>query len=247
VFKRFSIAAVAALIFAAVMTSGLTSSAFAQAPGNNGTIKVHEQGTPNLTESNDPKVCSFNIEGFSFDAGQTGYLIFTVQGGDQPTGQAVGPYAFGPVSADGTFASQYFNLIDGHYKVTLYGKDSKGQVDYNNQLKAKSKVFKVSCDHNVVTPVQTEQLCPLTTSTTPTPPTAQSTTPVVVASKTTVKPAATIGAQSTRTSKVTLPAELPQTGATPLPAFVMLLAGLAAYGVTFVAREFPMKRFDRRA
>lgn len=228
------------------MTSGLAPRAFAQAPGNNGTIKVHELGTPNMTESNDPKVCNFNIEGFGFDAGQTGYLVFAVQGGDTPTGQAAGPYTFGPVNADGTFASQYFKLADGHYKVTLYGKDTAGQVDYNDQLKAKSKVFKVSCDHSVVTPLQTEQPCPPTPPT-PTPSTPQSTTPVVVASETTVRPAAATGTQptTTPTAKPTLPAELPQTGATPLPAFVMLLAGLVAYGITYVAREYPWKRFVR--
>ena len=44
----------------------------AQATGNNGTIKIHEEGTPVGTEDNDPKVCSFNIESYNLDAGQDG-------------------------------------------------------------------------------------------------------------------------------------------------------------------------------
>ena len=45
--------------------------------GNNGTLKVHEIGTPTAFEDNDPKVCSFNFEGFGFDASQGGYIVLT--------------------------------------------------------------------------------------------------------------------------------------------------------------------------
>ncbi|MEO7617218.1 MAG: hypothetical protein ABIS59_00075 [Candidatus Saccharibacteria bacterium] len=112
--------------------------------GNNGTIKIHEQGTPSGTESNDPKVCTFNIEGFGFDPGQAGYVTFDVQGGDAPTGVDAGPYTVGPANASGYFDTQYFNLSAGHYKATLYGKDSAGAIDLKD-VKAKSKVFKVTC------------------------------------------------------------------------------------------------------
>jgi hypothetical protein len=111
--------------------------------GNNGTLKIHEKGTPNGTENNDPKVCSFNVEGFGLDANQTGYLQFTVQGGDKPTGKDAGPYSFGPTNANGFYASQYFLLKDGHYKATLYGKMLPG--GQLTDVKAKSKVFKVRC------------------------------------------------------------------------------------------------------
>lgn len=106
---------------------------------NNGTLKIHEQGTPSGTENNDPKVCVFNVEAFNLDAGQSGYLQFSVQGGDGPTGTAAGPFNFGPADANGYFATQYFNLQPGHYKATLYGK-----ADQTDE-KAKSKVFKVDC------------------------------------------------------------------------------------------------------
>ena len=101
-------------------------------PGNNGTIKIHEQGTPSGTESNDPKVCVFNVEGYGFDVGQSGYLMFTVQGGDAPTGTNSGPHNFGPTTASeehrSFYATEYFTLDPGHYKATLYGKDTGGNI-----------------------------------------------------------------------------------------------------------------------
>lgn len=118
--------------------------------GNKGTLKIHEQGTPSGTESNDPKVCTFNLEGYQFAPGQTGYVMFDVQGGDGPTGTSAGPYNVGPANGDGYFETQYFNLSPGHYKATLYGKQlPSGQLD---DEKAKSKVFKVACD----TPVKAQ-------------------------------------------------------------------------------------------
>jgi len=108
--------------------------------GNNGTLKIHELGTPAGTPNNDPKVCTFNVEAFGLDAGQSGYLVFTVQGGDSPTGVDAGPFSVGPASATGYFATDYYGLAAGHYKATLYGKADLTDV------KAKSKVFKVTCE-----------------------------------------------------------------------------------------------------
>jgi hypothetical protein len=102
--------------------------------GNNGTLKFHELGTPDGTPNNDPKVCAFNVEAFGLDAGQTGYLMFDVQGGDAPQGVSAGPFSFGPADANGYVASEYFSPPAGHYKATLYGKADLTDV------KAKSKV-----------------------------------------------------------------------------------------------------------
>jgi hypothetical protein len=85
-------------------------------------------------------VCTFNVEAFNLDAGQTGYLMFDVQGGDAPQGVNAGPFAFGPADANGYVASEYFSPPAGHYKATLYGKADLTDV------KAKSKVFKVTCE-----------------------------------------------------------------------------------------------------
>jgi hypothetical protein len=131
--RRFGAAsAAAALIW--LIASG------AALAGNNGTLKIHELGTPDGTPNNDPKVCTFNVEAFDLDVGQAGYLVFEVQGGDAPQGVATGPITFGPADANGFYASQYFSLAAGHYKATLYGKADLTDV------KAKSKVFKVTCE-----------------------------------------------------------------------------------------------------
>jgi hypothetical protein len=127
---------VAALAAAALICVVATGAALA---GNNGTLKIHELGTPSGTPNNDPKVCTFNVEAFGLDAGQTGYLMFDVQGGDAPQGVNAGPFAFGPADANGYYASEYFSPPAGHYKATLYGKADLTDV------KAKSKVFKVTC------------------------------------------------------------------------------------------------------
>lgn len=126
-----------------------------QGLANNGTLKIHEIGTPAKMMNNDPKVCAFDIEGFKFDAGQTGYLKFSVQGNDAPHGVASETvYAFGPADKDGyAISATKFNskdgvkIANGHYKVTLY---SNAEM---TDEKAKSKVFKVTCDTPTGSPI----------------------------------------------------------------------------------------------
>jgi hypothetical protein len=149
----FVLAAVLAVSALAVALAG-PALAVGGPPGNNGTIKIHEKGTPERTESNDPKVCVFNVEGYGFDVGQRGYLMFEVQGGDSPRGTNSGPHDFGPTEASAEHRSYYqtgyFNdedgprVANGHYKATLYGKF--GDTVNFKDVKAKSKVFKVSCE-----------------------------------------------------------------------------------------------------
>jgi hypothetical protein len=114
--------------------------ATAASAGNNGTLKIHELGTPSGTPNNDPKVCFFDVEAFGLDAGQIGVLMFSVQGGDAPQGVGAGPFAFGPADADGYFVgpSDAYSLPAGHYEATLY--------DASGTIKAKSKVFKITCE-----------------------------------------------------------------------------------------------------
>ena len=117
-------------------------------PANNGTLKVHELGTPAGTESNAPKVCAFNFEGFGFDPGQTGYI--TIDGQGQTTTNYGPLNIFGPADANGDYATSYFNtaggtaIADGHYTATLYGKNIGGEVNLNAN-KAKSKEIIVDC------------------------------------------------------------------------------------------------------
>lgn len=114
------------------------------AQGNNGTLKVHEKGTPANSESNDPKVCVFNFEGFGLDANQTGDITIETQSGTPITPVKINL----TTDASGDGETDYINdttstvnLPDGHYKATL---DNKFGTDPGD--KAKSKVFKVVCD-----------------------------------------------------------------------------------------------------
>ena len=132
---------VAALVFAPLI--GATSPN-TKVPGNNGTLKVHEQGTPANTESNDPKVCVFNFEGYGFDKGQSGVIAISVQGGGKDR-QVVKTVSMPAANTSGYTETAYVTVANGHYKTTLYGKDVHGNADYNNDLKAKSKVIKVEC------------------------------------------------------------------------------------------------------
>jgi len=157
------------MVIAALLPAGVLA-----AGGNDGTLKIHEEGTPSGTESNDPKVCRFNVEGFGFDEGQTGYLMFDVQGGDAPTGVGAGPYSWGPADSDGFYATQYFDLQPGHYKATLYGK--QGPNGALEDVKAKSKVFKVQCAAATPTPTPAGTPTP-TPAGTPTPTPAGTPTP----------------------------------------------------------------------
>ncbi len=170
-----TIVSIAALLVSLVAITRPVSAA----PGNNGTLKIHEQGTPSGTESNDPKVCIFNFEGFGFDASQAGYIMIDGQG---QTSGSFGPYPFGPTNVGGYADTQYFNdsdgptIPDGHYKATLYGKDlPSGGINLQDE-KAKSKVFKLICggDNPEPTPTPTDKPEPTPTPTdnpeqTPTP------------------------------------------------------------------------------
>lgn len=188
--------AVASLLALALAGPSAPGVAAADPPGNNGTIKIHEQGTPSGTESNDPKVCVFNVEGYGFDVGQHGYLMFSVQGGDAPIGTNAGPYDFGPIQASARhrsyYETEYFQLRPGHYRATLYGKE--GDSINLKDVKAKSKVFKVQCEDP-----QAPSLSPSTPPSTPptVAPTSDRATP-------TPTPAGTVGG-STATPVATLP------------------------------------------
>ena len=148
--ERFAAIATIGTAFALIFSALVVMATPAQAVGNSGTIKIHAEGSPPGTESNEPHVCAFNIEAFGFAEGFDGYIQFGVQGGDGPPGVATGPFVVGPADAAGYFATNYFNdsngpvIQNGHYMATLYGKFNDGRINYDD-VKAKSKVFKVNC------------------------------------------------------------------------------------------------------
>lgn len=115
---------------------------------NNGTLKVHDLSTPSGTESNNPKVCAFDFEGFGFDPAQDGYIVVAPKNG----GAGLLTLPFGPASQAGYYQSANINdgsglsLVNGDYAATLYGKDTGNPAQPNlADVKAKSKNFKVDC------------------------------------------------------------------------------------------------------
>lgn len=206
-------------------TTFLVASAYVALPvnvsaaANNGTLKVHEYGTPAATESNDPKVCHFNFEGFGLDKGQSGVIVITTQGGGNDNAE-VKQISMPAANANGYTETNYLTLPNGHYKTTLYGKSSNGSADYNNDLKAKSKVFKIECE---LAPsggnVQGDKI------TTTTPSTADNSGVLL--------PEA---ASTTREAK--LPERIPATGFDPLQViFNTLAAGVGTYTSLFTRRH----------
>ncbi|HEX4744094.1 MAG TPA: hypothetical protein VFW12_05420, partial [Candidatus Limnocylindria bacterium] len=58
----------------ALLFSAGAMPAYADPGGANGTVKIHDwpEHKNGSEMANDPKVCQFEIHGFTFDAGQTG-------------------------------------------------------------------------------------------------------------------------------------------------------------------------------
>jgi hypothetical protein len=123
------------------------------APGNNGTIKVHDNnpGEPDPEVKNQPHVCQFDLHFFFGDAGQTG--DWWIQ--EWPPTSDAGPTS-DPAGAElsGVYedlegdredrepdtVGTYFTLPDGHYKLFW-----EGAVNPGGQQNIKHKVFWVDC------------------------------------------------------------------------------------------------------
>ncbi len=129
---------VAALLAYAIV-GPTTAGAHQDAPGNNGTVKIHEGGTE--TEPivrNEPHVCTFHLHFFFADAAQTGDWWIESW---PPTGDGTvvlsGTYT---TDANGEYrtpaAPGTYSLPDGHYKLFWQGR---------NEQNVKHKVFWVEC------------------------------------------------------------------------------------------------------
>src|SRR5437667_42147 len=124
-----------ALLFLAV------SPAYADPPGNNGDVKIHEgAGESNPMEANDPHVCTFHIHGFNFDGSASG--TWRIEGWP-PTGGGTYNGTWGPADASGNWREPKagaMTLPAGHYKLFVWQKlpnDPPGGP--------KQKVFWVDC------------------------------------------------------------------------------------------------------
>ena len=114
------------------------ASADPNAPGNNGTIKIHESpGEREPAMANDPHVCLFHIHGFKFDNNSTGEAWIESW---PPTGDRTQVW-HGSWSAGNTgeWRTSDIQLADGHYKA--FAK----QMNEATPGGDKQKVFWVEC------------------------------------------------------------------------------------------------------
>ncbi|HYN68611.1 MAG TPA: hypothetical protein VEX41_00180 [Candidatus Eisenbacteria bacterium] len=135
-------------------------SSVAAAPGNNGTIKVHDTREPDPEIKNEPHVdCPFHLHFFFADAGQTGdWRILEWAPGDKGTQVWSGSYT---TNSNGEYVTGDISLDEGHYKLFWEG-------DPNARIKHKAFWVDSEC-----TPV----LAPAPTPT-PTPVPGATPTPV---------------------------------------------------------------------
>jgi LPXTG-motif cell wall-anchored protein len=122
-----------------LMLSASPAYADPNAPGNNGTIKIHEIPEREPAMANDPHVCRFHVHGFNFDDDSEGtwWIVAWPPTGD---GSSVvrGPTSWS-AGASGEWISAQVNLGNGHYKA--YAKQRDEPTPGGN----KQKVFWVEC------------------------------------------------------------------------------------------------------
>ncbi|WP_327367632.1 LPXTG cell wall anchor domain-containing protein [Streptomyces sp. NBC_01217] len=124
-----------AAVAAALM---LAPTAYATAPGDNGTVKIHDAATGEELRKNEPHVCTFYLDAFGFDADQD--VDWHIEAW-APTADVKGETVkSGSLTLDGEGhrRSQDQSLPDGHYKLFWNFDGEHGR--------AKHKVFWVDCD-----------------------------------------------------------------------------------------------------
>jgi LPXTG-motif cell wall-anchored protein len=135
------------LFLGAVLVAGTvlggTSAAFAaspaSAPGDNGTVKIHDPSTSEQDNRNEPKVCDFQIVADNFDAVQeVSWEILTKaeNGGGWKDVVLEGTLV---LDGEGSGSTEILELDDGHYKLDWTFEGQRGND-------AKHKVFKVDCE-----------------------------------------------------------------------------------------------------
>ncbi|WP_028799600.1 LPXTG cell wall anchor domain-containing protein [Streptomyces sp. 142MFCol3.1] len=131
------------LIRAGALTAGVSTAlllapvAHATAPGDNGTVKIHDAKTGEELRRNEPHVCTFYLDAFGFDAAQTiDWHIEAWAPTATTKGETVKSGAI-TLSGDGHGRTADLSLPDGHYKLFWNFDGEKGA--------AKHKVFWTDC------------------------------------------------------------------------------------------------------
>jgi LPXTG-motif cell wall-anchored protein len=135
------------LIRAGALTAGLSAALvlapaahaapLAAAPGDNGTVKIHDASTGAELRQNEPHVCTFYLDGFGFDGAQkVDWHIEAWAPTAHGKGATVKSGAL-TLSADGHGRTADMSLPDGHYKLFWNFDGEHGA--------AKQKVFWTDC------------------------------------------------------------------------------------------------------
>ena len=134
--KAKGMAAIFAGLLLMFRAGAITVSADEGKNGNNGDVKIHEVGTAQADNRNEPHVCAFYVDAFKFDAGST--VTFHIDKW-APTGS--GQVAAGAIHTDskGNGRSADQTLPSGHYK--LFAKQTAPATPGGD----KQKVFWVEC------------------------------------------------------------------------------------------------------
>jgi LPXTG-motif cell wall-anchored protein len=134
---------------AGVLTAGVLSAALflapaahatplTTAPGDNGTVKIHDATTGEELRKNEPHVCAFYLDAFGFDAVQQ--VDWHIEAW-APTADVKGETVQAgeiTLDADGHGRTENLSLPDGHYKLFWNFDGEKGA--------AKHKVFWTDCE-----------------------------------------------------------------------------------------------------
>ncbi|MGW2084082.1 LPXTG cell wall anchor domain-containing protein [Streptomyces sp. NPDC001880] len=127
-----------ALVTAVTASLLLAPSASAAPKGDNGTVKIHDAKTGEELRRNEPKVCSFYLDAFGFDATQkVQWHIEAWANNDLDKGETVKTGAF-TLDGSGHGRTTDMTLPDGQYKLFWNFEGENG--------KAKHKVFKTDCE-----------------------------------------------------------------------------------------------------
>ncbi|MDG9721081.1 LPXTG cell wall anchor domain-containing protein [Streptomyces sp. DH24] len=127
-------------VFAAACSAALFAApvAHATAPGDNGTVKIHDASTGEELRRNEPHVCEFYLDAFGFDAGQQ--VDWHIESWAPTAGVKGETVKTGEITLDasGHGRTEDLSLPDGHYKLFWNFDGENGS--------AKHKVFWTDCE-----------------------------------------------------------------------------------------------------
>ena len=138
------IIAIIALAALVVSLLSIASPVLGVAPGNNGTVKIHEGATEEEPiVANDPQVCTFHLHFFFADPAQAGdwWIEEWAPGDEKGTVVLAGAYDTANDGEDRQPEEGVYELPDGHYKLFW-----EGAATPSGNVEIKHKVFWVDCE-----------------------------------------------------------------------------------------------------